>query len=803
MRRMDSMQDYVKLLLTAINQFDPNNAEAADRLRDLICWVSDHDELKSDPTVANLLYIASQKMRVFGYNRLNGFDNDPNATVGLMDDIGNQAIQNLYRSQINSDITLDKSQKEVIDLFQSLSPRRLLVSAPTSYGKTFLMREIVFLNRDRYKNILLVFPTVALLLENAGVMTWFVKKYELNYRIIKTVDNTCEEEDNKIFVFTPERALQLLASFPDLKIDFFFFDEVYKIDEDYCNDEMDENGKESVNDEWPQKNAAKQESFLEEDRGKTFRIALYLLSKRVDEYYLAGPNLSQDHFGLGMKRYLELNHITIKEILFEPTLRITVNAFSTRIEEKLPLALPQPENKALVHVRKSINDKVKDVISYIDTCEYGQTLLYCTTPAKAIEYSNKLSNNIGNTHIFETYPDEFKQFIDHIQKEYDIDNCVDEWSLIKVLKNGFGMHHGKLPKYIQREVLEQFNARTFNILFCTSTIVEGVNTDAKNMVILNSSKGKKKLSPFDIKNIKGRAGRYHHCFVGRVFYMSKELQRIEQSDTLSLNFVTYSDIELGPIDLDNATCDDLTQSNATWKKERDDRTRQFLLPENVFTKNRTISKENQEKLLQKLMEDDEYIQYRTLILHAVDVEKFLFYRWITKILKTFFSAELIDKRSCSKYSAVANSYYNNGFKGLLGYEIEQYKKGKTKTIDDAYSEAFKCLRGILEHRIPKILSLFESIITFVAQQKGDDPSTFSLSSVRRYYETGVKSLLGEALIEYGFPTDAIRRIEEKHCELCNLEIGAAKNYCRNHYYEIASFLDSYENQLFIKAIKSI
>jgi len=31
------------------------------------------------------------------------------------------------------------------------------------------------------------------------------------------------------------------------------------------------------------------------------------------------------------------------------------------------------------------------------------------------------------------YPDEFKSFIDHIEKEYDVDNSVDDWSLIQVL----------------------------------------------------------------------------------------------------------------------------------------------------------------------------------------------------------------------------------------------------------------------------------------------------------------------------------------------------------------------------------
>ena len=384
------MQDYVRLLLSAINQFNPDNLETVNHLRDLICWISDHDEIKSDSTIRNLLYIASQKMRVFGYNKLNGFKCPPDDNMSLMDDIKNQAIQDLYRSQMSEDITLDKSQKEVIELFQSLSPRRLLVSAPTSYGKTFLMREIIFLNQKRYKNILLVFPTVALLLENAGVMTWFVKKYNLDYQIIKTVNEVCEEECNKIFVFTPERALQLLASFPDIQIDFFFFDEVYKIDEDYCNDEIGENGDELPGNARAKQTMVKQEYFLDEDRGKTFRIALYLLSKRVDEYYLAGPNLGQDHFGLGLQRYLKYNRIKVKEILFEPTLRITVNAFKTRIEEKIPLSLPQPEVKELARIDSAVNDKVKDVISYIDTCEYGQTLLYCTTPAKAIEYSNKL-----------------------------------------------------------------------------------------------------------------------------------------------------------------------------------------------------------------------------------------------------------------------------------------------------------------------------------------------------------------------------------------------------------------------------
>ena len=67
------MQDYARHLLAAINRYDPDNEETVNHLRDLVCWISDHDEIKNDSVIAELLYIASQKMRVFGYNKLNGF----------------------------------------------------------------------------------------------------------------------------------------------------------------------------------------------------------------------------------------------------------------------------------------------------------------------------------------------------------------------------------------------------------------------------------------------------------------------------------------------------------------------------------------------------------------------------------------------------------------------------------------------------------------------------------------------------------------------------------------------------------
>ena len=84
------------------------------------------------------------------------------------------------------------------------------------------IREILYLNQKRYNNVLLVFPTVALLRENALNMEELNREKEMGYKVIKSIDGEINSEERNIFVFTPERAMQLLANYPDMKIDFFF-----------------------------------------------------------------------------------------------------------------------------------------------------------------------------------------------------------------------------------------------------------------------------------------------------------------------------------------------------------------------------------------------------------------------------------------------------------------------------------------------------------------------------------------------------------------------------------------------------
>ena len=103
---------------------------------------------------------------------------------------------------------------------------------------------------------------------------------------------------------------------------------------------------------------------------------------------------------------------------------------------------------------------------------------------------------------------------------------------------------------MQNEILKMFNKAKFSSLFCTSTIIEGVNTNAHNVVIINSSVGNSSMSAFTMKNIKGSAGRYYHNYIGRVFYTDKKQKDISNENQLQLNFSTFDVKPILNVDLD-------------------------------------------------------------------------------------------------------------------------------------------------------------------------------------------------------------------------------------------------------------
>ena len=128
----------------------------------------------------------------------------------------------INRSKLDSSIILTKYQIEIINILQE---NNLFLSAPTSFGKTFVMLEFIKRNTDTLKNIVFIIPTLALMNE---LLKKIYDSFGDKYNICINNDEVIEERN--IFVFVPERSnndfIEIAKSFD---IDLLVFDEIYKL----------------------------------------------------------------------------------------------------------------------------------------------------------------------------------------------------------------------------------------------------------------------------------------------------------------------------------------------------------------------------------------------------------------------------------------------------------------------------------------------------------------------------------------------------------------------------------------------
>ena len=134
---------YLYELINLINKYNEENREVESRIRDLICYLSDNQEYMKIELYRSVIFEAAQKLRMFGYIKGSHKISQDEFLYDELNDIKHAAVQYYYKSKVFSNNLLDKRQKEVIDTYMSLEQKRILVSAPTSFGKTFLLREII------------------------------------------------------------------------------------------------------------------------------------------------------------------------------------------------------------------------------------------------------------------------------------------------------------------------------------------------------------------------------------------------------------------------------------------------------------------------------------------------------------------------------------------------------------------------------------------------------------------------------------------------------------------------------------
>lgn len=406
---------------------------------------------------------------------------------------------------------------------------------------------------------------------------------------------------------------------------------------------------------------------FEDERVISLNVALSKLLKISKQFYMIGPSIDEVR---GLETIVD-NYYFISTKFNT----VAVNSFEFNIKPNDTLA----KDAALLKILREYN---------------GQTIIYCRSPGSASKLVNTLiESNIGTSSTTE--------FTKWVGEQY-----LTDWDYAKAIKNSIGVHHGNLPRAIQQYTVNLFNEGKLRILICTSTIIEGVNTTAENVIIYDNRNGIASIDRFTHNNIKGRAGRMRSHFIGNVFCLESTPPETMESTVVDVPMGTQlSDTSLNllvGIQEEHLS----TQSN--------DRVIEFLkealVPNEIIIKNSSYKFSKVAELYNLISTLDESY-FEDLVFSRNPNSRGMLI--ICRALITIEYASLRNtglkpdeeslKGRLSTYIMAKN--FTEYFRKQMLWISENHED-----ISDGINTELKVIRTLYKHTIPKFLSLLQDIV---------------------------------------------------------------------------------------------
>lgn len=602
-------------------------------------------------------------------------------------------IRQVYHHSDNLDKYLHEDQKHLQSLLNS--DKNVIVSAPTSFGKSLLIEEIVA--SRKFKNIIIIQPTLALLDETRRKL----KKYVENYKLIVRTSQESSIEKGNIYLFTAERVNEY-EEFID--VDFIIVDEFYKLS-----------------------------SKRDDERADSLNNALYYILKTFNcKFYLLGPNID------GISKGFEEKYNAI----FYKTQSSLVDVKSVDIYSKHKEKFDKP--------RKYKEYKEKVLFELLLENQDQQSIIYCSSPSRVRYLSKKF-----NDYLLEKVKNKQTEKLDII--EWIEENISSEWSLINLLKSKIGIHDGALQKHITTTVIDYFNKGYINYLFCTTTIIEGVNTSAKNIIYFDSTKGTQaKIDYFDYSNIKGRAGRLMVHYTGKIFNFNP----IPPNELVIIDIPFY---EQNPIS-------DEVLINLEEHEIIDKTSEQYIsiiqLPKNEkdIIRNNGVQVFGQKNIIDQLR-NEITTKYNLISWNRYPTKEQLTYVLTLAWNNLLKPTETVRPMTLNGLVTVTQIYgFNQNIWNLVNNTflylktLKKYKDlSDNEVMDEAIRQSFQILKHWFEYKVPKWLSVIDSLQNFVCSEKGLRPGSYSYFS--NLIENDFLRDNLTILAEFGIPSSAIRKLE--------------------------------------------
>lgn len=431
------------------------------------------------------------------------------------------------RTEIN-DIYRTKEQKKLIEFADENSQESKVIVAPTSYGKTELIIDMIQKNKNC--NVCIVTPSKSLLAQTKKR----ILKATGHKQIITQPEMYSKSEDRVIAVLTQERLLRLLQLEKDLVFDMLIIDEAHNLLEKSNND-------------------SNRSILLASVIILCFSKNKDLVCNFLTPFLKSSDNLEVKYANIDFVSHIVTEFVKSEMFYFHD------------ISDGHRLLYDQYINKFIpIPGSESSNTDSEIVLSNADK----KNIIYLNKPKNLEKFAEELSQNMN---ILQS--PKIKKAVN------DLKNFIHpDYNLATFLEKGVIYHHGAVPESVRFFVEDLYtHLSELKFLIANSTLLEGVNIPATKMFILDPFKGRGYMGPSAFKNLIGRICRFSEIFDkkdGNLDYLLPEIHIVKGQycfkdftpkgfikKTKSSITADFTDVNENPL-LENSVVEDCDIQNA-------------------------------------------------------------------------------------------------------------------------------------------------------------------------------------------------------------------------------------------------
>lgn len=395
-------------------------------------------------------------------------------------------------------------QKRVWDKLDEV--KLLGISAPTSAGKSFIillkaMAQIL----EKDGNIIYIVPTLSLVSQVSLDFNRQLKCFGISGYRVSTTYNSHDINNKRIYVLTQEKAISAFSQkeTPFENVRMLVVDEIQNIERVASEDDQ---------------RAKTLYDTLIEFRFSCDPDVTVISGPRIDGLKSLGTSIFQEE-STDEQKTMDSPVASFTYAVSKEGGKYYFNQYSDISDFIYQIAIDGEFVEG--YGKSQYGDNFIEYLSVFiknlgaDACN----IIFSPTTGQAMKTAVGLAEN------FETRENspEIKELESYIKS-----TVHENYSLCTAISKGIAYHHGKMPTHVRNVVEYSIKNKMINNVVCTTTLMQGVNLPAQNVIIRNpylaikTQKGQKpKLTDYEIANLRGRAGRLLKDFIGRTFVLDE------------------------------------------------------------------------------------------------------------------------------------------------------------------------------------------------------------------------------------------------------------------------------------------